>query len=120
MTKAIKAAVRVPVIAVGRIMPDQAEQSIADGVCDFVAMGRQLLADPELPNRLAAGRPDLVRTCINCYVCVAANFFDDVPVCAINAELGHYDRPAPVPASMSNASGKPVPASSGSPGRIVM
>lgn len=99
MTKAIKAAVRVPVIAVGRIMPDQAEQSIADGVCDFVAMGRQLLADPELPNRLAAGRPDLVRTCINCYVCVAANFFDAVPECAINAELGHYDRAAAPPAA---------------------
>lgn len=98
-TKAIKAAVRVPVMAVGRVMPDQADESIATGVCDFVSMGRQLLADPDLPNRLAAGRPDLVRTCINCYVCVAANFFDAVPECAINAELGHYDRPAPQPAA---------------------
>ena len=98
-TRAIKAAVRVPVMAVGRIMPDQAESLIAEGACDYVCMGRQLLADPDLGNRLAAGRPDLVRTCINCYVCVAANFFDDVPECAINAELGHYDRPAPAPAS---------------------
>lgn len=93
-TKAIKAAVSVPVMAVGRVMPDQADEAIASGVCDFVAMGRQLLADPDLPNRLAAGRPDLVRTCINCYVCVAENFFDAVPVCSINADLGHYDRPA--------------------------
>ncbi|MFN8024911.1 MAG: FAD-dependent oxidoreductase [Acidimicrobiia bacterium] len=96
--KAIKAAVTVPVIAVGRLMPDQAEQVLAAGDADFIGMGRQLLADPELPNRLEGGRPDLVRTCINCYVCVAENFFDDVPVCAINAELGHYDRPAPAPA----------------------
>jgi 2,4-dienoyl-CoA reductase-like NADH-dependent reductase (Old Yellow Enzyme family)/NADPH-dependent 2,4-dienoyl-CoA reductase/sulfur reductase-like enzyme len=94
-TKRIKAAVTVPLIAVGRIMPDQGDAAIKDGVCDFVAMGRQLLADPDLANRLHEGRPDLVRTCINCYVCVAENFFDSVPVCAINAELGHYDRPAP-------------------------
>jgi NADPH-dependent 2,4-dienoyl-CoA reductase/sulfur reductase-like enzyme len=97
--RAVKAAVGVPVIAVGRIMPDQAEQILAQGGCDFVAMGRQLLADPELPNRLAAGRPDLVRTCINCYVCVAENFWDGVPVCAVNAELGHYDRPEMEPSA---------------------
>lgn len=97
--RAVKAAVGVPVIAVGRIMPDQAEAVLAAGGCDFVAMGRQLLADPDLPNRLAAGRPDLVRTCINCYVCVAENFWDGAPVCAINADLGHYDRPAVAPAS---------------------
>jgi 2,4-dienoyl-CoA reductase-like NADH-dependent reductase (Old Yellow Enzyme family)/thioredoxin reductase len=98
-TRAIKAAVRIPVMGVGRIMPDQAEALIAEGAMDYVCMGRQLLADPDLGNRLAAGRPDLVRTCINCYVCVAANFFDAVPECAINAELGHYDRPDPAPAS---------------------
>lgn len=96
--RAVKAAVTVPVIAVGRIMPDLAEEIIAAGVCDFVSMGRQLLADPDLANRLSAGRPDLVRTCINCFVCVAENFFDAAPVCAVNAELGHYDRPAPTPA----------------------
>ncbi|MBM3660420.1 MAG: FAD-binding protein, partial [Actinobacteria bacterium] len=97
--RTVKAAVTVPVIAVGRIMPEQAEAILHDGVCDFVAMGRQLLADADLPNRLAAGRPDLVRTCINCYVCVAENFWDGAPVCAINADLGHYDRPPVEPAA---------------------
>lgn len=96
--RAVKAAVRVPVIAVGRIMPDQAEALLAAGdTCDFVAMGRQLLADPDLAGRLTAGRPELVRTCINCFVCVAENFFDASPVCAVNAELGHYDRPPIAP-----------------------
>lgn len=98
-SRAIKASVDVPVVAVGRIMPDLADEAIRTGACDYVAMGRQLLADPDLPNRLLAGRPDLVRTCINCYVCVAENFFDSVPVCAINADLGHYDRPAVEPAT---------------------
>ena len=87
----VKQAVSVPVIAVGRIMPEQAEKVLADGDCDFVSMGRQLLADPDLPAKLLAGRPDTVRTCINCYVCVAQNFWDGTPICAVNAELGHYD-----------------------------
>lgn len=87
----VKQDVSIPVIAVGRIMPDAAERHLVAGSCDFVSMGRQLLADPEIPVKLAAGRPDRIRTCINCYVCVAQNFWDGTPVCAVNAELGHYD-----------------------------
>jgi len=83
--------VSIPVIGVGRISPEAAEKHLRDGDMDFVAMGRQLLADPEIPARLLADRPDLVRTCINCYVCVAQNFWDGTPVCAVNAELGHTD-----------------------------
>ncbi len=88
--QAVKGAISIPVIAVGRIMPNAAEALLRSGDSDFVSMGRQLLADPELPNRLAAGRPELVRTCINCFVCVAENFWDAAPVCAVNADLGHY------------------------------
>ena len=87
----VKQRVGVPVIAVGRIMPEQAESVLADGDCDFISMGRQLLADPDLPAKLLAGRADAVRTCINCFVCVAQNFWDGTPICAVNPELGHYD-----------------------------
>lgn len=98
LARTVKAAVRIPVIAVGRITPDLAEQALAGGdTCDFVSMGRQLLADPDIPHRLAAGRPELVRTCISCFVCVAENFWDATPVCAVNTRLGRYDRPAPPP-----------------------
>ena len=45
----MKSALAVPVIAVGRIQPGDAEVLLAEGdICDFVAMGRQLLADAEL------------------------------------------------------------------------
>jgi len=87
----VKMAVSIPVIAVGRILPDAAENHIKNGDCDFVSMGRQLLADPEIPAKLLSGTPDRVRTCINCFVCVAQNFWDGAPICAVNAELGHYD-----------------------------
>ena len=52
----MKREVDIPVITVGRIEPDVADALIADGACDFVAMGRKLLADPELPNKLAGRR----------------------------------------------------------------
>lgn len=84
----VKAAVNIPVIAVGRVLPEVGEDIIASGDADFVAMGRQLLADPELVNKLIAGRRESVRPCINCYVCVEQNFWDDTPLCAVNPALG--------------------------------
>lgn len=85
----IKKHVSVPVIAVGRMLPDVAEKAIGEGRVDYAAMGRQLLADPDLPRKLAAGTPEQVRPCINCYLCVAENFFDDTPFCAVNPALGN-------------------------------
>lgn len=97
----IKKHVSVPVIAVGRMLPDISEKAIADGRIDFAAMGRQLLADPELPNKLRAGKPEQVRPCINCYLCVAENFFDDTPFCAVNPALGNEKLLPLKPASAS-------------------
>ena len=98
LARGVKKAVDVPVLAVGRIRPSDAERILGSGDADFVSMGRQLLADPNLVRRLDAGRPELVRPCINCLVCVAQNFWSGQPVCAVNARLGHYDEPHPVPA----------------------
>jgi len=85
----VKKHVSVPVIAVGRMLPEVAEKAIDEGRIDFAAMGRQLLADPDLVNKLAAGTPEQVRPCINCYVCVQENFWDDTPICAVNPALGN-------------------------------
>jgi 2,4-dienoyl-CoA reductase-like NADH-dependent reductase (Old Yellow Enzyme family)/thioredoxin reductase len=71
MAYKIKSAVRVPVIAVGKIDPELAEHIIGEGRVDFVAMGRPLLADPELPNKLREGRRDEVRWCLHCNNCVS-------------------------------------------------
>ena len=94
LAKAVKSAVSVPVIAVGRLVPDVADEMIGAGEADFASMGRQLLADPDLARRLADGSPELVRPCINCFVCVAQNFFDGSPRCAVNARLGRAEAPA--------------------------
>ena len=90
--RAVKRRVSVPVVAVGRVLPEVAEEMIAAGDCDFVSMGRQLLADPNLVAKLRAGARQSVRPCINCYVCVEQNFFDGTPKCAVNPALGHEER----------------------------
>lgn len=87
--KIVKQHVTIPVIAVGRMLPEIANEMLQLGECDFVSMGRQLLADPELVNKIREGQRKSVRPCINCYVCVEQNFFDGNPKCAVNPALGH-------------------------------
>ncbi|GAG18387.1 unnamed protein product, partial [marine sediment metagenome] len=77
LAEKIKSAVKVPVIAVGKISPELAEQIIESGRVDFVALGRPLLADPELPNKLREGRRDEVRWCLHCNNCVTLK----LPLC---------------------------------------
>ncbi|QEE23396.1 FAD-dependent oxidoreductase [Rhodanobacter glycinis] len=87
--KAVRAAVDVPVIAAGRIEPEAAARGIAAGEYDFVAMARQMLADTEIPNKLIANRPQDIRPCIYCYVCVSEIFVNKSIKCAVNAMTGH-------------------------------
>lgn len=84
----VSRAVSIPVIAVGRLEPDVANAAIAAGKCDFVAMGRKLLADPELPNKLIANQPENIRPCIYCYVCVSQIFINQRVKCAANPRTG--------------------------------
>ena len=87
----VKARVPVPVIAVGRLEPDVAERALANGAADFVAMGRKLLADPDLPNKLAAGRVTTIRPCIYQYRCIGNIFLNEPLACVANPATGHGD-----------------------------
>lgn len=84
--KAIKSALTIPVIASGRLEMDVAEQALAAGGFDFLAMGRKILADPELPNKLAEGRIADVRPCIYCYTCVSTAYLRESVRCAVRPE----------------------------------
>ena len=87
----IKASVSVPVIAVGRISPQLGDALVRDGRVDLVAMGRPMLADPDLPAKLKQGKPESVRPCIYCYTCVAQPFFDRRVRCAVNPVTAHEE-----------------------------
>jgi 2,4-dienoyl-CoA reductase-like NADH-dependent reductase (Old Yellow Enzyme family)/NADPH-dependent 2,4-dienoyl-CoA reductase/sulfur reductase-like enzyme len=86
--QAVKKAVSIPVIGVGRIEPGVGDQRIAAGDFDFLALGRPLLADPELPNKLIAGKDKTVRPCIYCYICVSQIFINKPVWCAVNHSTG--------------------------------
>jgi len=96
---AIKKAVGIPVITAGRLEPEVADKLIGEGAIDFITMGRKLLADPELPNKLLAGQAQTIRPCIYCYTCISRIFVGDHVRCAVNALTAHeIDRaitPAP-------------------------
>ena len=97
--RAVRAAVAVPVITFGRFEPAEAEQALAEGRADFVAMGRKLLADPDLPNKLAAGDEARVRPCLYQYRCIGNIFVNESLACVANAATGREDLatlPAPV------------------------
>ena len=87
-----KKALSIPVIAVGRIELDVAESGLKNKEFDFLAMGRKLLADPRLPNKIISGQEHLIRPCIYCYVCVSQIFINKPMVCAVNSQLGNEHR----------------------------
>jgi NAD(H)-dependent 7beta-hydroxy-3-oxo-delta4-cholenoic acid oxidoreductase len=64
---ALKQVVDVPVMVVGRITePEMAEEIVAGGRADMVALGRPLLADPRWPEKAAAGRFEDIAPCTGC------------------------------------------------------
>lgn len=90
LAEGIKKAVSVPVIVVGRITPEAAEMILAEGKADLIAIGKGLLADPEIPNKVAAGRLEDIAPCIVCFGCVDAlhsTTFTGIR-CKVNAALG--------------------------------
>ena len=87
-----KETVSIPIIAVGRIELDVAENGLKNKDFDFVAMGRKLLADPGLPNKISSGQEHLIRPCIYCYVCVSQIFINKPMMCAVNSQLGNEFR----------------------------
>lgn len=87
----VKRRIDVPVIAVGRIEPAEAEAAIAEGKADFIAMGRKLIADPELPNKLAERTEGAVRPCLYAYRCVGNVFLREASTCVANPAAGRED-----------------------------
>ncbi|MBY8992163.1 MAG: FAD-dependent oxidoreductase [Candidatus Lokiarchaeota archaeon] len=67
LADAIKKEVDIPVIGVGRIIdPAMADEFIREGKADIIYMGRQLICDPETPNKYFNGRADEIRHCMGC------------------------------------------------------
>ena len=85
----IKAAVSIPVIAVGRIQRRSvADRILREGKADLIALGRQLLADPFWPNKLRQGKEQEVVLCTYCDSCSREMRAGRPIFCSQNSNLG--------------------------------
>jgi 2,4-dienoyl-CoA reductase-like NADH-dependent reductase (Old Yellow Enzyme family)/thioredoxin reductase len=86
---AVKAAVTIPVIAVGRLDdPELAARVVAEGAADLVLLGRSLIAEPDWPLKVLEGRDADIRPCIACNACVDLVAQGERARCAVNPEAG--------------------------------
>ena len=96
LAAAVRAAVTVPVIAVGKIAAREvAEAILREGKADLVAVGRSLIADPDWPRKLAEGREEEVVPCLwDNAGCLRDSIHQGLPIrCLQNPEVG-FEREA--------------------------
>lgn len=95
---AVKEAVSIPVVTVGRIEPEVGDRAIAEGKFDFMAMGRKLIADAEFARHLADGGRTAVRPCIYDYRCLSSVMMLNQVRCAANPDAGRETEDLLIPA----------------------
>ena len=89
LAAAVKKSVKIPVIAVNNIKePEVAEQLLEEGVCDYIAIGRALLADPQWANKAKENRSDEINKCIGCLYCFSSLSDGGHIKCAVNPRCG--------------------------------
>ncbi len=96
---AIRAAVSVPVVGVGRFTAaKQVRNALAAGVCDLVGAVRAQIADPEFAAKTLAGRDAEVRPCIGCnQECIGRVGLGRWIGCTVNPRAGRESTPLPPP-----------------------
>lgn len=73
------------VTAVGSVMTlENAEEILARGLVDFVAMARPFVADPEFVRKAALGKNEDIRPCVRCNTCCGRSAFFKKTRCAVN------------------------------------
>ncbi len=93
-----KKRLKVPVAVVGNITTlDEAEEILASGKADIVAMAKSFMADGELVSKTLAGRAGDVRPCTRCDLCGNANTWGTSMRCAVNPRMGTPGELTPLP-----------------------
>ncbi|MCK5152468.1 MAG: FAD-dependent oxidoreductase, partial [Candidatus Thorarchaeota archaeon] len=95
LAEGIAEVVDVPVVACNRInSPTIAERILQRGKAQLIGMSRGFIADPELPEKVRAGKNETIRNCIGCNLgCLDKVFLLEPVICAINPLAGYeYER----------------------------
>ena len=86
----VKKHVKTPVATVGALTDvKMMEELIASGVADIVELGRQSLADPDLPLKAQTGREDDINRCMRCFTCFSNSTLGGIFYCSTNPEIGN-------------------------------
>ena len=89
LAEEIKKHVKKPVATIGALNdPEQMEEIIASGKADVVYMGRALLADPYLPQKVISGNDDKIVKCLRCFTCMAERPTTQTRRCTVNPLIG--------------------------------
>ncbi len=89
LAEEVKKVTKVPVIAVGRLDLKIGEKALVEGKADLIAIGRRLIADPDLPKKTAEGHLDEIKTCIGCFECIERlGSRNEGLICTINPATG--------------------------------
>uniref|UniRef100_UPI004026FE06 FAD-dependent oxidoreductase n=1 Tax=Megasphaera micronuciformis TaxID=187326 RepID=UPI004026FE06 len=90
LSESVKKKFGKPVILSGNIRnPQIADDIIAQGKTDFIAIGRGLIADPDWANKARLGETDRIRKCISCNIgCADHRIAKSKPLrCTINPSV---------------------------------
>lgn len=98
----LKKHINVPVVCAGRMEdPELANRVIKDGLVDAVGIARQLLADPEYPNKVREGRIEDIRPCIACHNgCLGSLLNGKGVTCALRPATMHEEEYVLTPAEI--------------------
>lgn len=94
LARQVRKAVSIPVIGQNKLNdPARAAEAVERGMCDLVALGHGLLADPEWVNKARSGHPEEIRPCIGCNECFLATCSGQNFRCTVNPCLSHEEDP---------------------------
>lgn len=99
--KILKENVDVPIILAGRMENPQMAVDALGKCCDIVSYGRQLLTDPEYPEKLRSGRLDEIRPCLGCHEGCLGHISKGPVCCAVNPVCGREEIYGLTPATKS-------------------
>ena len=85
----IKPHLKIPVAVVGGITTiDEAEQILAAGKADIVAMAKSIIADQNLVTKAERGKAAEIRPCLRCLNCLKGPLLGSPTRCAVNPQAG--------------------------------
>ncbi|MEX5717292.1 oxidoreductase [Geodermatophilus maliterrae] len=85
----VKQNVDVPVMHAAKIGDvATARYAVTEGLVDLVGMTRALIADPHLPNKVAARQTDRIRPCVGANMCIDGIYSSGAAYCAHNPSTG--------------------------------